>query len=42
MKFIDDMTDFIFVEHKPEKADIIFIPGGDQGALAVKAAKLYH
>ena len=42
MKFIDDMTDFIFVEHKPEKADIIFIPGGDQGALAVKAAKLYQ
>lgn len=42
MKFIDDMTEFIFVEHKPEKADIIFIPGGDQGALAVRAAKLYQ
>lgn len=42
MKFIRDITDFIFVEHKPEKADIIFIPGGDQGAIAVKAAKLYR
>lgn len=42
MKFINDITDFIFVEHKPEKADIIFIPGGDQGAIAVKAAKLYR
>lgn len=41
MKFIEDITDFIFVEHKPEKADIIFIPGGDQGAIAVKAAELY-
>lgn len=42
MKFIKDITDFIFVEHEPEKADIIFIPGGDQGAIAVKAAKLYR
>lgn len=42
MKFIKDITDFIFVEHRPEKADIIFIPGGDQGAIAVKAAKLYR
>lgn len=41
MKFINDITDFIFVEHKPEKADIIFIPGGDQGAIAVRAAELY-
>ncbi|MEH2953583.1 YdcF family protein [Candidatus Merdisoma sp. JLR.KK011] len=42
MKFIEDITDFIFVEHQPEKADVIFIPGGDQGALAVTAAKLYR
>ena len=42
MKFIRDITDFIFVEHEPEKADIIFIPGGDQGAIAVKAAELYR
>lgn len=42
MKFIKDITDFIFVEHEPEKADIIFIPGGDQGAIAVKAAELYR
>lgn len=42
MKFIQDITDFIFVEHAPEKADIIFIPGGDQGALAVTAARLYR
>ena len=42
MKFIEDITDFIFVEDKPEKADIIFIPGGNQGAIAVKAAKLYQ
>lgn len=42
MKFIQDITDFIFVEHEPEKADIIFIPGGDQGELAVTAARLYR
>ena len=42
MKFIEDITEFIFVEHKPEKADVIFVPGGDQGALAVRAAELYR
>lgn len=40
--FVQDMTDFIFVEDAPEKADIIFVPGGDQGALAVTAARLYR
>lgn len=42
MKFIEDITDFIFVEHKPQKADIIFIPGGSEGAIAVRAAELYR
>ena len=41
MKWIDDITEFIFVEQKPEKADIIFIPGGDQGSIAVTAARLF-
>ena len=41
MGFVQDITDFIFVEHEPEQADIIFSPGGDQGALAVTAARLY-
>ncbi len=41
MSFVDDITDFIFVEHEPEQADMIFIPGGDQGGLAVTAARLY-
>lgn len=42
MKFYDDLTDFIFVEHAPQKADYIFIPGSAYGELAVKAAGLYH
>ncbi|MCI8557020.1 MAG: YdcF family protein [Lachnospiraceae bacterium] len=42
MKFIQDITDFIFVEHRPRKADIIFVPGGNQGAIAVKAAMLFR
>ncbi len=41
MGFVEDITDFIFVENEPERADIIFIPGGDQGGIAVTAAKLY-
>jgi putative intracellular protease/amidase len=28
IKFIREITSFIFVEDKPEKADIIFVPGG--------------
>ncbi len=42
MKFIQDITDFIFVEHKPEKSDIIFIPGSGYGELAVTAARLWR
>ena len=42
MDFVQDITEFIFVEHKPEKADIIFIPGGDRGELAVTAAELFR
>ncbi len=42
MSLIDVYTDFVFLEHEPEKADIIFIPGSDQGALAVRAAELWR
>lgn len=42
MKFYDALTEFIFVEDQPEKADYIFIPGSGYGELAVKAAQLYH
>lgn len=42
MNFYDYLTDFIFIEHKPEKADAIFIPGGPYGEIALHAASLYH
>ena len=41
MKTIDDITNFIFLENNPEKADIIFIPGGSYAELAERAAKLW-
>lgn len=41
-KFLQDMTDFIFLEDEPEKADVIFIPGSNEGDLARTAAGLYH
>lgn len=41
MSFVDEYTDFIFLEDQPEPADIIFIPGSDQGALALRAAALW-
>lgn len=39
--FLRQMGDFIFVEHEPEKSDIIFIPGSGFPQLAEEAAKLY-
>lgn len=40
--FLSQITDFIFVEHEPEKSDIIFIPGSGFPQLAEEAANLYH
>lgn len=42
MRWIEDITEFIFVEHKPQKADVIFVPGGSEGGIAVTAAKLFR
>jgi uncharacterized SAM-binding protein YcdF (DUF218 family) len=41
MKFIDDISDFIFLQDEMEKADIIFIPGGSHPELGEHAAKLW-
>ena len=41
-KFLNQITEFIFVEDKPEKSDVIFIPGSRFPQLAEEAAKLYH
>ena len=40
--YFDRITDFIFRSEKPEKADMIFIPGSGYGELAQKAAQLYR
>lgn len=41
-KFLNQITEFIFVEDKAEKSDMIFIPGSGFPQLAEEAAKLYH
>lgn len=41
-KFLNQITDFIFVEQQPEKADIIFVPGNGYPDMAVRAAQLWH
>lgn len=41
MNFIREITSFIFIEDKPEKADIIFVPGGSWPEPTEKAAKLW-
>lgn len=41
MNFIKDITEFIFIEDVPQKADIIFIPGGSWPETAEKAAHLW-
>ena len=35
-KFLNQITEFIFVEDKPEKSDVIFIPGSGFPQLAEK------
>lgn len=42
MHFYDALTDFIFVEDTPAAADLIFIPGGPHGEIALRAAELYR
>lgn len=42
MRIIDDISKFIFVEDKPQNADIIFIPGGSYPEIAEEAARLWH
>jgi uncharacterized SAM-binding protein YcdF (DUF218 family) len=41
-KMIQDITEFIFVEDKPEISDVIFIPGSSKWELSEKAAQLYN
>ena len=41
-KFLQELTDFIFLEDEPQKADVIFLPGSEEGILAKTAARLYH
>lgn len=42
MAFYDALTDFIFVEDEPQISDVIFLPGGLWGEIALRAANLYH
>ncbi len=40
-RYVDAVTEFIFVEDAPQKADIIFVPGSPDPRHAVRAAELY-
>lgn len=40
-RFFDCITDFIFVEDKPERADVILVPGGNYPESARRAAALF-
>ena len=42
MKFLRDITEFIFLEDLPKKADIIIVPGNTWPQPARRAAALYH
>lgn len=41
-KFLKQTEDFIFIDDKPEKADVIFVPGNGYPQMAEKAAELYR
>ena len=38
-RFLDQISDFIFVEDKPERADIIFVPGNGFPQMSIEAAQ---
>ena len=40
-KFLRQITDFIFVENPPKRADLILIPGSGYPQIAEEAARLY-
>ena len=40
-RFYDCITEFIFLEHEPQKADVIFVPGGNYPDSAKRAAALF-
>jgi len=40
-RFFDCITEFIFVEDKPERADVILVPGGNYPESARRAAALF-
>ena len=42
LKWIADLTDFIFLEDAPQKSDILFIPGNGHAEPSELAAALYH
>lgn len=42
MRIIDDITDFIFAEDAPKKADLIIAVGGSYPQMPEKAAELYR
>jgi uncharacterized SAM-binding protein YcdF (DUF218 family) len=42
MRTLTDITNYIFIEDNPEKADIIFIPGGSYAEVAEKSAELWN
>ena len=42
MKFLRDITEFIFLEDLPEKADLIIVPGNTWPQPARRAAAVYH
>ena len=41
-RIINDITNFIFIEDKPQKVDAIFLPGGSHPEQPEFAAELYH
>lgn len=41
-EFLKQIEDFIFIEDKPEKADVIFVPGNGYPQMAEQAAELYR
>ena len=42
MRYVQEITDFIFVRHAPRKADIAFLPGSAYAQTAIEGARMYR
>ena len=42
MRYVQEITDFLFVRHPPRRVDIAFLPGCAYAEIPLHGARMYH